>query len=139
MLNHSCQAHGSAAFANDSGHIGITPDPALVEDLVRANHILFDQGIVDAFGHVSVRHDKDPERFLLARNMAPGTVRPEDIVQFTLDGAPVDAGGRSISSVLSMQRFIGCALTCRRLSIAIHLQSCRLVSRVLLRCDRYAT
>ena len=48
------------------------------------------------------------------------------------------AGGRSISSVLSMQRFIGCALTCRRLSIAIHLQSCRLVSRVLLRCDRYA-
>ncbi|ENY9925076.1 TPA: class II aldolase/adducin family protein [Pseudomonas aeruginosa] len=102
MLNHSCQAHGSAAFANDSGHIGITPDPALVEDLVRANHILFDQGIVDAFGHVSVRHDKDPERFLLARNMAPGTVRPEDIVQFTLDGAPVDAGGRAVY----LERFI---------------------------------
>ncbi|MGU1552443.1 class II aldolase/adducin family protein [Pseudomonas aeruginosa] len=74
----------------------------MIEDLVQANHILFDQGIVDAFGHVSVRHDKDSERFLLARNMAPGTVCARDIIQFTLDGVPVDAAGRAIY----LERFI---------------------------------
>ena len=47
-------------------------DPALLQDLVDANHILFNQGVVDAFGHVSVRHDKHADHFLLARNMAPG-------------------------------------------------------------------
>src|SRR5436190_17207560 len=51
------------------------PAPALVEDLVAANHILVDEGVLDAFGHVSVRHDTQPDRFLLARNMAPGQVR----------------------------------------------------------------
>ena len=53
----------------------MTPDPALIRDIVAANHILYDHGVVDAFGHVSVRHDKLPDRFLLARNMAPGSVR----------------------------------------------------------------
>src|SRR5881396_2539765 len=40
-------------------------DPALIEDLVAANRILCNQGVVDGFGHVSVRHDKRPEHFLL--------------------------------------------------------------------------
>jgi HCOMODA/2-hydroxy-3-carboxy-muconic semialdehyde decarboxylase len=78
------------------------PDPALVDDLVAANHILFDQGVVDAFGHVSVRHDQDPERFLLARNMAPGQVARDDILQFALDGTPLDAGDRRVY----LERFI---------------------------------
>jgi len=47
---------------------------AIIDELVVANHILYDHGVVDAFGHVSVRHDKQPDRFLLARNMAPGSV-----------------------------------------------------------------
>ena len=47
---------------------------SLIEELVIANHILFDYGVVDAFGHISVRHDKDPNRFLLARNVALGRV-----------------------------------------------------------------
>jgi len=47
------------------------PDPALIEDLVIANRILADQGVVDGFGHISARHDKDPNRFLLSRSMAP--------------------------------------------------------------------
>ena len=51
-----------------------TPTAQLVEDLVDANHILFHQGIVDAFGHVSVRHGQRSDRFLLARNVAPGSV-----------------------------------------------------------------
>lgn len=74
----------------------------LIEDLVAANHILFDQGVVDAFGHVSLRHDKRPDRFLLARNMAPGRVTAEDIVEFTLDGEAVNANGRRVY----LERFI---------------------------------
>ena len=48
----------------------MTANPALIADIVAANHILYDHGVVDAFGHVSARHDKQPDRFLLARNMA---------------------------------------------------------------------
>ena len=62
----------------------------LVRDLVDANHILHCQGIVDAFGHVSVRDDRDPTRFLLARNMAPARVTVDDIVQYVVaTGEPV--------------------------------------------------
>lgn len=67
--------------------------PSLVDDLVTANRILFDQGVLDAFGHVSVRHDTDPDRFLLARNMAPGRVTADDILTFTHDGSPVGGSG----------------------------------------------
>lgn len=55
---------------------------SLVDDLVVANHILADQGIVDAFGHVSARDDGDPSRFLLARNLAPSRVCASDILQY---------------------------------------------------------
>jgi HCOMODA/2-hydroxy-3-carboxy-muconic semialdehyde decarboxylase len=77
-------------------------DPALVADLAIANHILYDQCVVDAFGHVSVRHDKRPDRFLLARNMAPALVTPADIITFDLDGTPIDAGDRKVY----LERFI---------------------------------
>jgi ribulose-5-phosphate 4-epimerase/fuculose-1-phosphate aldolase len=68
-------------------------DPALVEKLATANRILFDQGVVDGFGHISVRHDKSPDHFLLSCNRAPGLVRPEDILSYDLNGdlaAPSD-------------------------------------------------
>ena len=71
----------------------MTANPGLILDLVAANHILYDHGVVDAFGHVSVRHDKQPDRFLLARNMAPGSVTASDILEFHLDGSPVDPHG----------------------------------------------
>lgn len=71
------------------------PDPVLLDDLVTANRILADQGVVDGFGHVSVRHDKDPNRFLLSRSMAPALVTAADIMEFDLDGVPVDPQGRS--------------------------------------------
>ena len=61
-------------------------DSALIDKLVVANRILYDQGVVDGFGHVSVRHDQSPAHFLLARNMAPALVRRDDIVTFDLDG-----------------------------------------------------
>ena len=78
------------------------PDSELVDKLVVANRILYAQGVVDGFGHVSVRHDKSPSHFLLARNMAPALVRRDDIVIFDLDGAALDAAGRRVY----LERFI---------------------------------
>jgi ribulose-5-phosphate 4-epimerase/fuculose-1-phosphate aldolase len=69
---------------------------ALIDDLVAANRILYDQSVVDGFGHVSVRHDKNPEHFLLARSMAPGLVTSADIMEFDREGEPVDPQGRTI-------------------------------------------
>ena len=74
----------------------------LVEDLVVANRILFHQNVLDGFGHVSVRSDADPGRFLLARSMAAGLVEAADILEFDLDGAPVEAKGRAVF----LERFI---------------------------------
>jgi ribulose-5-phosphate 4-epimerase/fuculose-1-phosphate aldolase len=77
-------------------------DPALIADVATANHILVNHKVLDAFGHVSARHDKRPDRFLLARNMAPGLVTPADIMEFDLDGAPVNQDGRRVY----LERFI---------------------------------
>jgi HCOMODA/2-hydroxy-3-carboxy-muconic semialdehyde decarboxylase len=81
-------------------------DPALIEDLVAANRILAAQGIFDAFGHVSVRHPRDPNRFLLARSVAPELVTAEDIIEYDLDAVPVNLNGRSQYS----ERFIHAAI-----------------------------
>jgi HCOMODA/2-hydroxy-3-carboxy-muconic semialdehyde decarboxylase len=62
---------GSASPVSDKGDIGERPDADLVHELAIANRILYQQRVLDAFGHVSVRHDKHSDRFLLARNMAP--------------------------------------------------------------------
>src|ERR1700687_3602250 len=78
------------------------PDPALVDKLVLANRILYDRGVVDGFGHVSARHDKSPGHFLLARNMAPGLVRRDDIITFDLDGTALAVAGRRVY----LERFI---------------------------------
>jgi len=83
----------TAVNAPDTAKPDAAPGSGLIEDLVVANHILFDQGVVDAFGHISVRHDRRPDRYLLARNMAPGRVGSNDIIEFTLDGEPVNAAG----------------------------------------------
>ena len=60
-----------------------------IRELVDANHILFDQGVVDGFGHVSVRHPQRSDRFLLSRSMAPALVTEADILEFDLDGNAV--------------------------------------------------
>ena len=62
------------------------PDSALVEKLVIANRILYQQGVVDGFGHVSVRHNASPDHFLLSCNRAPGLVKKADIMVYDLDG-----------------------------------------------------
>ena len=70
-------------------------DPKLVEDLVAANRILADQGVVDGYGHVSVRHDRDPHRYLLSQSIAPELVTAADIMEYDLDNNAVDARGRT--------------------------------------------
>jgi ribulose-5-phosphate 4-epimerase/fuculose-1-phosphate aldolase len=68
--------------------------PALIDDLVIANHILVNEGVLDGFGHISVRHDSEPGLFLIARSMAPGLVQAADILACDLDGDVHDAQGR---------------------------------------------
>jgi ribulose-5-phosphate 4-epimerase/fuculose-1-phosphate aldolase len=70
-------------------------DKALIDDLVIANHILAEQGVLDAFGHVSVRHPGDPQRFLMSRSLAPALVKAEDIMAYDLDGNALDPKGRT--------------------------------------------
>jgi ribulose-5-phosphate 4-epimerase/fuculose-1-phosphate aldolase len=67
----------------------------LLEDLVTANRILAAEGIVDSFGHVSVRHPDNPQRYLLARARAPDCIEVDDIVTYELDGTALDARGRA--------------------------------------------
>jgi HCOMODA/2-hydroxy-3-carboxy-muconic semialdehyde decarboxylase len=76
--------------------------PALIEDLVAANRILAEHGVVDGYGHVSARHDRDPGRYLLSRSLAPELVTAGDIMELDLDSEPVDPRGRA----LYLERFI---------------------------------
>lgn len=101
MCRNESESQAAVAVPDVGGAPGDV-SPALLDELVAANHILFDQGVVDAFGHVSVRHDNRPDRFFLARNMAPGRVTRDDLVEFTLDGEAVNAKGRKVY----LERFI---------------------------------
>ena len=53
----------------------------LLVELAVANRILGREGVLDAFGHVSVRHPDDPGRYLLSRSRAPALVEPDDILE----------------------------------------------------------
>lgn len=75
---------------------------SLVSDLVVANRILFDQGVVDGYGHVSVRHPARPDHFLISRWLAPDLVTESDILELDLDCHPVTGDQRKLYS----ERFI---------------------------------
>jgi len=64
------------------------------DELVTANRILAREGVVDAFGHVSVRHPAHADGFCLSRARAPECIEPDDIMEFTMDGTPIDPAGR---------------------------------------------
>lgn len=57
-----------------------------IDDLVLANHILSNEGILEAFGHVSVRDPENPSQFLLSRSLSPQFVEQQDIMTFDFDG-----------------------------------------------------
>jgi ribulose-5-phosphate 4-epimerase/fuculose-1-phosphate aldolase len=67
-------------------------DRALIDEVVIANHILSNEGVLDAYGHVSVRDERNPNHFYLARHMAAGLVTVEDILEYDLDTRPVVQG-----------------------------------------------
>jgi ribulose-5-phosphate 4-epimerase/fuculose-1-phosphate aldolase len=77
-------------------------DPALIENLVAAYRILAQQGVLDGFGHVSARHNRAANRFIMSRSLAPELVTAGDLIEFDFEGNPVDAKGRALYS----ERFI---------------------------------
>jgi len=68
---------------------------AVIEELVTANRILAMEGVLDGYGHVSVRPEKGGSRYYLSRSLAPDLVEPRDIMEFDLDSKPLDAQGRT--------------------------------------------
>jgi HCOMODA/2-hydroxy-3-carboxy-muconic semialdehyde decarboxylase len=65
-----------------------------LRDLVAAYRILAAHGVIDAYGHVSLRSPRNPQRYYLARSLAPELVTEADLIEYDLDSRPVDDGGR---------------------------------------------
>ncbi|MBT2188645.1 class II aldolase/adducin family protein [Sphingobium nicotianae] len=84
-------------------------------ELVIANRILAHEGVMDAYGHVSMRNPLNPDRFLLSRSCSPGLVDAEDILEFDLDGRPsgIDDGP------LYIERFIHAAIYAAREDVSV--------------------
>jgi len=93
---------GAPGLAGAQPTSGGPADSALIEDLVTANRILAGEGVLDGLGHVSVRHPSSPDRYLMARSLAPALVTAADIMEYDLDSNPVDQQGRT----LFLERFI---------------------------------
>src|SRR3954451_16094254 len=79
---------------------------ALIQDLVIANRILAKEDVVDAYGHISVRHPDKPNHFFISRSLAPELIEQDDIVELDLGGQPVRDEKRS----LYLERFIHAAI-----------------------------
>src|SRR5205823_13512175 len=87
-------------------HHGMSSFDTLLQDLVIANRILAKEDVVDAYGHVSVRHPDNPKHFFISRSLAPELIEKTDIVELGLDGQPVRDEKRS----LYLERFIHAAI-----------------------------
>ena len=91
---------GVAAPADPAGAGGPAPksagpvDRSALLDLAAAARILAAEGVVDAFGHVSMRHPKSPERYLMSRSCAPALQTADDIIEYDLDSTPINSNGR---------------------------------------------
>jgi HCOMODA/2-hydroxy-3-carboxy-muconic semialdehyde decarboxylase len=79
---------GPAAAQTSAGEPPL--DPAVIEELVLANRIVANEGVVDAFGHVSIRDPRNPNRYLQSRSLPPYLVSAKDILVLDLDSRPVD-------------------------------------------------
>ena len=77
---------------NASSKTTARPSKTQLDDLVLANKILFELNVVDAFGHISVRHPGNPQRYFLSRSRAPGLVQPDDVLEYDLDSNPIEIG-----------------------------------------------
>src|SRR5579871_5546195 len=79
-------------------------DRSLIDDLVAANRTLARLGVLDAFGHVSVRDPRNPHRYLMSRSIAPESVSAADILVLDLDSQTVDP--KDEGKLLYRERFI---------------------------------
>ena len=78
-------------------------DPQVIKDLIIANRILANEGVVDAFGHVSIRDPRNPNHYLQTRSIAPYLATEKDVLVFDLDGNPVDP---AVKCGCYLERFI---------------------------------
>ena len=92
----------TAATGNRPPVTGGAVDSSVLHDLVAANHICADQGVLDGYGHVSIRHPKAPERYFLSRSLSPAVITLDDIMEYDLESRPVDQRGR----LMYLERFI---------------------------------
>jgi ribulose-5-phosphate 4-epimerase/fuculose-1-phosphate aldolase len=81
--------------AQESAKTPEQEDVDRIAELVLANHILVNQGVLDAFGHISVRSAKNPNHYFISRSRAPALVSADDIMEYDLDDHPIDARGRA--------------------------------------------
>jgi HCOMODA/2-hydroxy-3-carboxy-muconic semialdehyde decarboxylase len=86
-----------ARLSAQAAHAGDAPDAKLLDDLIAANRVLADQGILDAYGAVSVRHSR-ANRFLMSRSLAAELVTAADILEYDFSGEPIDPAGARVST-----------------------------------------
>src|SRR3984893_1862772 len=79
-------------------------DKAFIADLVAANRTLARLGVLDAFGHVSVRDPRNPHRYLISCSIAPESVSAADILLLDLDSQTVEP--KDDGKLLYRERFI---------------------------------
>ena len=97
-------------IAGQAGKPPAANNATLIDDLVVANRILANEGILDGLGHVSVRSLQRPDHFFQSRDLAPGLVTAADIVEYDLDGnavnpkAPVGVRERYIHAAIYKAR-----------------------------------
>ncbi|MSQ21347.1 MAG: class II aldolase/adducin family protein [Betaproteobacteria bacterium] len=104
MATSSAKKSGAKQFAKKpTARASNGPSKALIDDLVAGNRVLAQYGVVDAFGHISVRHDKDPNRYLISCSRAPEIVKADDILEFDLDS---NALNNKLGRTLYTERFI---------------------------------
>lgn len=92
-----CAAFSAADPSSPSGPKPSSGGPvpvSVIEDLAAASRILASEGVVDGFGHVSLRHPDNPNRYFMSKALAPALVVPDDIIEYDLDSVPVNDNGR---------------------------------------------
>lgn len=94
MSGHPSSLRSHPPSASQAPASGGAVAAELLRDLAAASRILAAQGVVDGFGHVSMRHPSAADRYLMARSIAPALVTPGDIIEYDLDGNPCNANGR---------------------------------------------